>query len=271
MIDLGLNQYKIKEIKYEVKEGKTVIFKFNNFNLEDVEIVLDDVEVVEETKEENTKIEEDIVDKTLTEEEKCEKCEKPKELHDYEPFSCLKAEKGMQETLDASRKREWKEDVITKPSKPTETGNALIPVDNTLKKSLKENESIKPLCATAREISKFIAKQKEDESKTEEWYTYKQDEKVSKALIKAKKIIDDYIRETNQLGRDEFEKRLKKNVFIDKDPNDVFSNIKSLNELIDKLEENKIINKEEKISSLKEKDEAGLKKIIDVFKEENKE
>ncbi len=39
MIDLGLNQYKIKEIKYEVKEGKTVIFKFNNFNLEDVEII----------------------------------------------------------------------------------------------------------------------------------------------------------------------------------------------------------------------------------------
>lgn len=255
MIDLGLNQYKIKEIKYEVKEGKTVIFKLRNFNLEDVEVeenIIKEVETIEE------KIEE------------CEKCEKPKELHDYEPFSCLKAEKGMQETLDASRKGEWKEDVITKPSKPTETGNALIPVDNTLKKSLKVNESIKPLCATAREISKFIENQKEDESKTEEWYTYKQDKKVSKALIKAKKIIDDYIRETNQLERDEFEKRLKKNVLINEDPNDVFSNIKSLNELIDKLEENKIINKEEKISSLKEKDEAGLKSIIDVFKEENK-
>lgn len=38
MIDLGLNQYKIKEIKYEVKEGKTIIFKLRNFNLEDVEI-----------------------------------------------------------------------------------------------------------------------------------------------------------------------------------------------------------------------------------------
>lgn len=42
MIDLGLNQYKIKEIKYEVKEGKTVIFKFNNFNLEDVVIETND-------------------------------------------------------------------------------------------------------------------------------------------------------------------------------------------------------------------------------------
>lgn len=39
MIDLGLNQYKVKEIKYEVKEGKFVIFKLRNFNLEDVEIV----------------------------------------------------------------------------------------------------------------------------------------------------------------------------------------------------------------------------------------
>lgn len=39
MIDLGLNQYKIKEIKYEIKEGKTVIFKFNNYNLEDVEVI----------------------------------------------------------------------------------------------------------------------------------------------------------------------------------------------------------------------------------------
>jgi hypothetical protein len=38
MIDLGLNQYKVKEIRYEVKEGKTVIFKLHNFNLEDVEI-----------------------------------------------------------------------------------------------------------------------------------------------------------------------------------------------------------------------------------------
>ena len=40
MIDLGLNQNKIKEIKYEVKEGKTVIFKLQNSNLEDVEIII---------------------------------------------------------------------------------------------------------------------------------------------------------------------------------------------------------------------------------------
>ena len=49
MIDLGLNQYKITEIKYELKEGKIVIFKLHNFNLEDVEII--EEEVKEEAKE----------------------------------------------------------------------------------------------------------------------------------------------------------------------------------------------------------------------------
>ena len=49
MIDLGLNQYKITEIKYELKEGKTVIFKLRDFNLEDVEII--EEEIKEEVKE----------------------------------------------------------------------------------------------------------------------------------------------------------------------------------------------------------------------------
>lgn len=39
MIDLGLNQYKIEEIKYKVNEGKTVIFKLDNSNLVDVEVI----------------------------------------------------------------------------------------------------------------------------------------------------------------------------------------------------------------------------------------
>lgn len=39
MIDLGLNQYKVKEIKYELNERKSVIFKLCNCQLEDVEIV----------------------------------------------------------------------------------------------------------------------------------------------------------------------------------------------------------------------------------------
>ena len=55
MIDLGLNQYKITEIKYELKEGKTVIFKLRDFNLEDVEIV--EEEVKEETKESRSEFE----------------------------------------------------------------------------------------------------------------------------------------------------------------------------------------------------------------------
>lgn len=55
MIDLGLNQNKIKEIKYEVKEGKTVIFKLNNFTLEDVEIVEENEK--EDKKESNSEFE----------------------------------------------------------------------------------------------------------------------------------------------------------------------------------------------------------------------
>jgi hypothetical protein len=46
----------------------------------------------------------------------------------------------MQEALESSRKKEWKEDVIAKPSKPTPTGNALVPIDF----SVKEEQSKKP-------------------------------------------------------------------------------------------------------------------------------
>lgn len=38
MVDLGLNQYKIEEIKYRVKENKIVTFKLHNFNLADVTV-----------------------------------------------------------------------------------------------------------------------------------------------------------------------------------------------------------------------------------------
>lgn len=120
MIDLSLDQNKIQEIRYTLKDGKSAIFKLCDSVLEDVEI--ENLANTGDTK---------------------EKCEKPKQLHDYEPFSCLKTEKGMQETLDASRKKEWKEDVITKPSKPTETGNALVPVDYTLQKLKKKEDTEK--------------------------------------------------------------------------------------------------------------------------------
>ena len=55
MIDLGLNQNKIKEIKYELKEGKSIIFKLNDFELEDVEIINE--ESKEETKESRSEFE----------------------------------------------------------------------------------------------------------------------------------------------------------------------------------------------------------------------
>ena len=253
MIDLGLNKYKIKEIKYEVKEGKTVIFKFRNFNLEDVDVVLDDVEIVEDEKKccnkkcncNTTKVVLDeaiiyptksnvedkvsglldtnakkikdkfdalaldksrelmnkikdvpykVIEKvgtlytfddgvakyetkedpyvtnderetkkqknscnTKTEESEAkfsvkdlDKYGPAKHLDDYEPFSCLKGEKGMQEALESSRKKEWKEDVMTKPSSPTPTGNAIVPIDysekeenTTVPTSLKEKDEAK--------------------------------------------------------------------------------------------------------------------------------
>lgn len=137
MIDLGLNQNKIKEIKYEVKEGKTVIFKLQNSNLEDVEIVIkspysrmtDDEkqEYIEKLRRtETAKTEESVENKNIVGETESNKKEidlktlmsetKAKELHDYEPFSCLKKENGMQETLESSRKKEWVDSVKKYPN-----------------------------------------------------------------------------------------------------------------------------------------------------------
>lgn len=281
MIDLGLNQYKVKEIRYEVKEGKTVIFKLNNFNLEDVEIegdkkeccnksctcqtktvydgnVADSIRAIdrqiidEHIEAENKKIKsrfdalaldksKELINKTkdipykvmenvgtlytfndgegkfetkqdpyvanderetakqgiinrsrgktiedLRQElkEAYEKERKEsnfsikdlnkfgpaKHLNDYEPISCLKEEKGMQETLESSRKKEWKEDVITKPSKPTPTGNALIKEDcSELKESVtgyknKKNYTQSNL-AEPEEIKVFNINQKISDSK----------------------------------------------------------------------------------------------------------
>ena len=266
MIDLSLNKYKIKEIKYEVKEGKTVIFKFRNFDIEDVDVVLDDVEVVEDNNKccnkkcnchttktvydgnavdkiyatdkqiidehieaENKKIKhrfdalaldksrelmnkikdvpykviekvgtlytfDDGVAKYETEEDQyitnderetkkqkkacgviteeseakfsvkdLDKYGPAKHLDDYEPFSCLKGEKGMQEALESSRKKEWKEDVMAKPSKPTPTGNAIVPIDYSEKEenptvptSLKEKDEakLKPIFDTFKDGDK---------------------------------------------------------------------------------------------------------------------
>lgn len=150
MIDLGLNQYKIKEIKYEVKENKIVTFKLHNFNLEDV--------TIEEIAKEETPTEEpdyqpfssienykkpvgemgakefaksiiNYLKEEIPPQGEHPYSRKKKELHDYKPYSCLKNEKGMQEALEASRKKEWMEDVKNHPSTPTDTGNALVPTD----------------------------------------------------------------------------------------------------------------------------------------------
>ena len=199
MIDLGLNQYNVKEIRYEVKEGKTVIFKLHNFNLEDVEIIeepkqekpccetsvsiLDSGVLVPKQESDENKVkpvgEMDVKElgKAVIEylKEKNPKegehplSRKVKELHDYEPTSCLEKEKGMQETLEASRKKEWYEDVKNNPSKPTETGNALVPKDNL---NFNEIDNSK-LCASLNEIRKFNLKQKETDNNIDKEYRKK--------------------------------------------------------------------------------------------------
>ena len=144
MIDLNLDQNKIQEIRYTLKDGKSAIFKLCDSVLEDVEIIKGEKECCNKSCTCKTY----VVDEETEKENKCDKFSlehldkygPKKHLDDYEPFSCLKSEKGMQEALDASRKKEWKEDVMTRPSKPTETGNALVPVDYT-SQNLKKEEN----------------------------------------------------------------------------------------------------------------------------------
>ena len=254
MIDLGLNQYKIKEIKYEVKENKIVTFKLHNFNLEDV--------TIEEIAKEETPIEDpDYQPFSSTEdykksvgqmdakelgkhilnylkEEHAKKGEHPfsrkiKELHDYKPFSCLKNEKGMQEALEASRKKEWVEDMKKNPSTPTETGNSLVPGPGLNFNEL-NNEKV---CASKSEIIKFNESQVKEDKNNEKRYQNKTDKKIATDLVRAKKIIDEYVTQTSDIEKKRFEDRVKDKYFK-LDPDDDFSKIKSLGDLNNSLIEN---------------------------------
>lgn len=250
MIDLGLNQHKIKEIKYEVKEGKTVIFKFNNFNLEDVEIVEKERVRYDTTKsicdgiieDKKYEIAKDIVkehqeNKEKTEEDKSEKFSlecldkygPKKHIDDYEPISCLRSEKGMQETLESSRRKKWKEDVINNPSKGTPTGNALIKTDNNSDAPLKPNETKKAQSATIGEIKEFKIKQKLYDSKVDTEYRDKIEKKLAKDLINSKTLIDDYLSKMSKSEKDAFANRIKEKYFSEEDNYDEFSKILSLN------------------------------------------
>jgi len=218
MIDLGLNQYKIKEIKYEVKEGKAVVFKLRNFNLEDIEIIENEInneEGKEESKEFNLN---EIMQST-----------KPKQLHDYEPVSCLKNEKGMQETLEASRQKQWKEDIKNCPKKASQTGNALFPNENTVDINDLKYTS-KPHCATTSEISTFIVNQKNADLNEDKNFREKHEKKLIADLLKSKKLIDDYTTKMSKIEKERFLDRAKNNYFK-LDPNDEFSRIKTLNDL----------------------------------------
>ena len=252
MIDLGLNQYKIKEIKYEVKEGKTVVFKLNNFNLEDVVIETNDSEecqkkYMEEPDYHPLSEQEDyksikkgtdaIENKEKTEEDKCEKFSlecldkygPKKQIDDYEPISCLRSEKGMQESLEASRRKKWKEDVIKNPSKGTPTGNALIKIDDNSDAPLKPNETKFVQKATIGEIRTFNAKQKLYDSKVDTEYRDKIEKKLAKDLIRSKTLIDEYLSKMSKSEKDAFANRIKEKYFSEEDNYDEFSKILFLN------------------------------------------
>ncbi len=313
MIDLGLNQNKIKEIKYEVKEGKTVIFKLNNLALEDVEIVkkspYDDYssmtddekqEYIEKLRRTETAktaenecsnktyaVAKDIVKERQKNEEKTgeeDKREKfslecldkygpKKHLDDYKPISCLQSEKGMQETLEAARRKKWKKDVMINPSKGTPTGNAIIKIDDNSDVPLKPNETKKAQSATIREIMAFNINQKNNDSKTDIEYRDKIEKKLAKDLINSKMLIDNYVYKMSKPEKESFSKRIKEKYFINNDRYDEFSNILSLNRLNSTELDEKYRNasKEEKEEVSREIIQKDAKIDTDIIKERNKD
>lgn len=253
MIDLGLNQNKIKEIKYEVKEGKTVIFKLNNLVLEDVEIVkkspYDDYssmtddekqEYIEKLRRTATaKTAESVEDENVVDTTNSDKKEidlkklmsetKAKELHDYEPISCLKGENGMEETLEASRKKEWK--INYKPKLPSDEE-----IDNILKNNSKAHTDFlsdhnNTLKASNNEIREFKTNQKKYDTTIDVEYRDKIEKKLAKDLIQSKMLIDDYVYKMSKTEKEAFSKRIKEKYFTDSDKYDEFSKILSLNRL----------------------------------------
>jgi hypothetical protein len=127
--------------------------------------------------------------------------------------------------LEASRKKEWIDDVKENPSKPTQTGNALIPVDKST--PLKENESKKDLCATAQEKAIFMMNQKNIDDVSCNKFVAKEDKKLVNSLVKSKQIIDEYVNNMPEDEKEKFENRIRDKYFK-KDDNDDFSKIRSL-------------------------------------------
>ena len=274
MIDLGLNQYKIKEIKYEVKEGKTVIFKLNNFNLEDVTIETNDDKIeqseepdyhpfseAEDYKSDGKKQDDAFSLNNLN------KYGPAKHLDDYKPVTIFKGEKGMQETLEASRHKNWRESFKENPpQKPTPTGNALIPVD-----CVNASEKNKyPLCATKEELIDYRKLQKVEDLKQDKEFKDIYEKKLVNDLVNSKKLIDDYTTKMTEIEKERFLDRAKNNYFK-LDPNDAFSKIKSLSDLTNY---SSLASDEAKIKPISgtktnNKDREGLNKIIKAFKQED--
>jgi hypothetical protein len=257
MIDLGLNQYKIKEIKYEVKEGKTVIFKLNNFNLEDVTIETNGkkIEQSEDCKSDGKKQYDEFSLDDLN------KYGPAKHLDDYKPETIFKGEKGMQETLEASRHKNWRENFKENPPKNVDCLNT-------------SEDKKYPLCATKEELMDFYKVQKVKNLKQDKEFRDKYEKKLANDLVKSKKLIDDYTTKMTKVEKERFLDRAKNNYFK-LDPNDTFSNIKSLSDL-NSLNANysSLTSDEAEMKPISDtktnnRDEEGSDKIIKAFKQED--
>ena len=257
MIDLGLNQYKIKEIKYEVKEGKTVVFKLNNFNLEDVTIETNDkkIEQSEDYKSDDKKQDDEFSLDNL------DNYGPAKHLDDYKPATIFKEEKGMQETLEASRYKNWKESFKENPPKNVDCLNT-------------SEDKKYPLCATKKEIMDFYKVQKVKDLKQDKKFRDRYEKKLANDLVKSKKLIDDYTTKMTEIEKERFLDRAKNNYFK-LDPNDTFSSIKSLSDLNNlKANYSSLTSDEAKMKPISDaktnnRDKEGLDKITKTFKQED--
>lgn len=256
-MELGLSQSKIKEIKYEIKKGKTVVFKLNDSDLEDVEIIC----AVENAAKADKKYEKPSLNEII-------EAGPPKHLNDYAPVCSL--EEGVKQTLIAAKDKSWKNAFSAK--KPLDA-TSICPI------SIKNNVSTLgvKLNADKDEISSFLKKQKSDELNLEDEYKKKVENKLAKELVKSRKIIDDFTEKMSNTEKENFIKRLQKNLNNDEMLNDEDkekfiehireicvtedANIEPLNEIEEKMLGDKKLNDVHKVPD----------SIIKAFKGENTE
>lgn len=199
-MELGLNQSKIKEIKYEVKKGKTVVFKLNDLDLEDIEIICTEESAEESTAKADKKYEKTRLNEII-------EAGPPKHLDDYEPICSL--EEGLKQTLVAAKDKSWKNTFPAR--KPLDTPSNCPTIIKKDVSSLGVH-----LNADKNEVSSFLKKQKADELNLENEYKKRIEKKLAKELIKSRKIINDFTEKMPNIEKEKFINRLQKNLKNDK-------------------------------------------------------